>query len=103
MHAVDECETNRLDRSGSFTRNKVVVIYKSLRIAKRTAARRKATATRLKPAESELIYRLAKSWSQQLTFSAKETKHVNGSWQRIVRCMAIGQLICSTPQLGSKT
>ena len=36
------------------------VIYKSLRIAKRTAARRKATASRLKPAESELIYRLSK-------------------------------------------
>lgn len=36
------------------------VIYKSLRIAKRTAARRKATATRLKPAESELVYRFSK-------------------------------------------
>ena len=36
------------------------VICKSLRIAKRTAARRKATASRLKPAESELIYRLSK-------------------------------------------
>lgn len=36
------------------------VICKSLRIAKRTAARRKATASRLKPGESELIYRLSK-------------------------------------------
>lgn len=36
------------------------VIYTSLRIAKRTAARRKATASRLKPTESELIYRLSK-------------------------------------------
>lgn len=36
------------------------VIYKSLRIAKRTAARRKAAASRLKPSESELIYRLSK-------------------------------------------
>ena len=36
------------------------VICKSLRIAKRTAARRKAMASRLKPAESELIYRLSK-------------------------------------------
>jgi len=36
------------------------VIYKSLRIAKRTVARRKATASRLKPAESELIYRFSK-------------------------------------------
>jgi putative toxin-antitoxin system antitoxin component (TIGR02293 family) len=36
------------------------VINKSLRIAKRTAARRKATATRLKPIESELIYRFSK-------------------------------------------
>ena len=35
------------------------VIYKSLRIAKRTAARRKASAGRLKPSESELVYRLA--------------------------------------------
>lgn len=38
------------------------VIYKSLRIAKRTAARRKATAATLKPAESELIYRFSKVW-----------------------------------------
>ena len=36
------------------------VIYKSLRFAKRTAARRKATATRLKPGESELIYRFSR-------------------------------------------
>lgn len=36
------------------------VIYKSLRIAKRTAARRKAAAATLKPAESELIYRFSK-------------------------------------------
>lgn len=36
------------------------VIYKSLRIAKRTVARRKASATRLKAAESELIYRFSK-------------------------------------------
>lgn len=36
------------------------VIFKSLRIAKRTAARRKATASRLKPSESELIYRFSK-------------------------------------------
>jgi putative toxin-antitoxin system antitoxin component (TIGR02293 family) len=36
------------------------VIYKSLRIAKRTAARRKANAARLKASESELIYRFAK-------------------------------------------
>ena len=36
------------------------VITNSLRIAKRTAARRKATATKLKPAESELIYRFSK-------------------------------------------
>lgn len=36
------------------------VIYKSLRIAKRTAARRKASAAALKPAESELIYRFSK-------------------------------------------
>lgn len=36
------------------------VIYTSLRIARRTVARRKATATRLKPAESELIYRFSK-------------------------------------------
>ncbi len=36
------------------------VICKSLRIAKRTAARRKATSSTLKPVESELIYRLSK-------------------------------------------
>jgi putative toxin-antitoxin system antitoxin component (TIGR02293 family) len=36
------------------------VIYNSLRIAKRTAARRKATASRLKATESELIYRFSK-------------------------------------------
>lgn len=36
------------------------VIYKSLRIAKRTAARRKANSSRLKPLESELIYRFSK-------------------------------------------
>jgi putative toxin-antitoxin system antitoxin component (TIGR02293 family) len=36
------------------------VIYQSLRIAKRTAARRKASSSRLKPAESELIYRFSK-------------------------------------------
>lgn len=36
------------------------VIYKALRIAKRTAARRKASAVRLKASESELIYRFAK-------------------------------------------
>ncbi|MEM9369044.1 MAG: antitoxin Xre/MbcA/ParS toxin-binding domain-containing protein [Planctomycetota bacterium] len=36
------------------------VICKSLRIAKRTAARRKAAAARLKPVESELIYRFSK-------------------------------------------
>jgi putative toxin-antitoxin system antitoxin component (TIGR02293 family) len=36
------------------------VICKALRIAKRTAARRKATSSRLKPAESELIYRFSK-------------------------------------------
>lgn len=35
-------------------------IYKSLRIAKRTAARRKASNTRLKAGESELIYRFSK-------------------------------------------
>lgn len=35
-------------------------IYKSLRIAKRTAARREATDSRLKPLESELIYRFSK-------------------------------------------
>ncbi len=37
------------------------VIYKSLRIAKRTVARRKASAMRLKPVESELIYRFSKA------------------------------------------
>jgi putative toxin-antitoxin system antitoxin component (TIGR02293 family) len=36
------------------------IIYRSLRIAKRTAARRKATACRLKATESELIYRFSK-------------------------------------------
>jgi putative toxin-antitoxin system antitoxin component (TIGR02293 family) len=36
------------------------VIYESLRIAKRTAARRKASASRLKATESELIYRFSK-------------------------------------------
>ena len=36
------------------------VIFTSLRIAKRTAARRKATSSRLKPAESELIFRFGK-------------------------------------------
>ena len=36
------------------------IIYKSLRIAKRTVARRKASGARLKAAESELIYRLSK-------------------------------------------
>ncbi|MDZ4657614.1 MAG: antitoxin Xre/MbcA/ParS toxin-binding domain-containing protein [Bythopirellula sp.] len=36
------------------------VIYKSLRIAKRTAARRKATSSKLKATESELIYRFSK-------------------------------------------
>jgi len=35
-------------------------ILRALRIAKRTAARRKAKATRLKAIESELIYRLSK-------------------------------------------
>lgn len=35
-------------------------IYKSLRIAKRTAARRKAQASRLKSSESELIYRFSR-------------------------------------------
>ena len=37
-------------------------ICRALRIAKRTAARRKATASRLKPAESELIYRFSRVW-----------------------------------------
>lgn len=36
------------------------VLYKSLRIAKRTAARRKANDSRLKAAESELIYRFSR-------------------------------------------
>ncbi len=36
------------------------VITQSLRIAKRTVARRKATATRLKPVESELVYRFCR-------------------------------------------
>jgi len=36
------------------------VIYKSLRIAKRTVARRKAKSARLKASESELIYRFSK-------------------------------------------
>jgi len=36
------------------------VICKSLRIAKRTAARRKASAARLKAAESELIFRFSR-------------------------------------------
>lgn len=36
------------------------VIYESLRIAKRTVARRIASAARLKASESELIYRFAK-------------------------------------------
>ncbi|MDZ4852949.1 MAG: antitoxin Xre/MbcA/ParS toxin-binding domain-containing protein [Pirellulaceae bacterium] len=36
------------------------VICKSLRISKRTAARRKANASTLKPSESELIYRFSK-------------------------------------------
>ena len=36
------------------------VICKSLRIAKRTAARRKASASRLKATESELMYRFSK-------------------------------------------
>jgi len=36
------------------------VIYSALRIAKRTAARRKASASRLKAGESELIYRFSK-------------------------------------------
>ena len=36
------------------------VICRSLRIAKRTAARRKAAETRLKPEESELIFRFGK-------------------------------------------
>jgi len=36
------------------------VIYKSLRIAKRTAARRKAKSARLKASESELIYRFSR-------------------------------------------
>lgn len=36
------------------------VIYKSLRIAKRTVARRKASAARLKAAESELVYRFSR-------------------------------------------
>lgn len=35
-------------------------ILRALRIAKRTAARRKSKATRLKAVESELIYRLSK-------------------------------------------
>ena len=36
------------------------VLYKSLRIAKRTVARRKASAARLKAGESELIYRFSR-------------------------------------------
>lgn len=36
------------------------VICKALRIAKRTAARRKASASRLKATESELMYRFSK-------------------------------------------
>ena len=36
------------------------IIYKSLRIASRTAARRKASAGKLKPRESELVYRFSK-------------------------------------------
>jgi len=36
-------------------------IYKSLRIAKRTAARRKKESARLKPSESELVLRLARA------------------------------------------
>lgn len=36
-------------------------IYGSLRIAKRTAARRKKEAARLKPSESELVLRLARA------------------------------------------
>jgi len=37
-------------------------IYSSLRIAKRTAARRKSTDAPLKARESELLYRLARAW-----------------------------------------
>jgi len=36
------------------------VIYQALRIAKRTAARRKAKSARLKASESELIYRFSR-------------------------------------------
>lgn len=36
------------------------VLYKSLRIAKRTVARRKANDSRLKSSESELIYRFSR-------------------------------------------
>jgi len=37
-------------------------LYTSLRIAKRTAARRKATSSKLKVGESELIYRFSRVW-----------------------------------------
>ncbi len=47
----------RVDKSSAVSEE---IIYKSLRIAKRTVARRKANATRLKASESELIYRFAK-------------------------------------------
>lgn len=43
-------------KSSSFTEDE---IYRMLPIARRTAARRKATGTRLKALESELLYRLS--------------------------------------------
>ena len=54
------------------------VIYSALRIAKRTAARRKASAARLKAAESELIYRFSKSWLPQRKSWETETRHASG-------------------------
>ena len=49
-------------------------IYESLRIAKRTAARRKQRAARLKPAESELLLRLARAFAAATKTLGSEEK-----------------------------
>jgi putative toxin-antitoxin system antitoxin component (TIGR02293 family) len=49
-------------------------IYESLRIAKRTAARRKQRAARLKPAESELLLRLARAFAAATQTLGSEEK-----------------------------
>lgn len=49
-------------------------LYKTLRVAKRTGARRKANATRLKSRESELLLRLARVFAMAIDILGNKSK-----------------------------